>query len=246
MQRETGDRDSGATAGTDAIEVKVTVIERDETKALRELGLERDDAERRRIFFFDTRKLDLFGNGVCLRAREMGGDESDSTVKIRPVGPERVADKWRKKSGFKVEADAVGAKEIVCSASFTVEQKSKEIDQVASGSRAIAKLFSAEQEDFLAAMAPIPVDFDALVPLGPVAVLRWKCRHAGLPYELCTEEWRLPDGRDVVEISIKVEPAQAAAAQGALRGFLAGLQIEPEPRQQTKTRMALEYFAARR
>ena len=84
-------RAARATAGTDTIEVKVTVIERHETRALRKLGLKRADGEQRRIFFYDTRKLDLYNNGVCLRARETAGEESDSTVKIRPVEPKRVA-----------------------------------------------------------------------------------------------------------------------------------------------------------
>jgi hypothetical protein len=233
-----------ATAGTEAIEVKVTVIEHDETEAFRKFGLERKDGEARRIFFYDTRALSLYQNGVALRARETDGDDCDSTVKIRPVEPKGVADKWRRKSGFKVEADAVGSK-VICSASFTVRQKCKEIEEVARGDRAIAKLFSGEQEEFLSELAPVPVDFAQLVPLGPVAVLRWKFRNEGLPYDLCAEEWRLPDGCDVIEISIKAKPPQAAAAQAALEGFLAELGIDQETRQQTKTRTALEYFASR-
>ena len=233
-----------ATAGTEAIEVKVTVVHHHKTTALRKFRLRRKDGQRRRIFFYDTPTLSLFKRGVALRAREIG-DDCDSTVKIRPVEPSRVIGKWRKMDGFKVEADAVGPK-IVRSASFTIGQRREEIGQVASGARAIAKLFSEEQEQFLRAIAPVKVDFTKLVALGPVAVLRWKFRNEGLPYELCAEEWRLPDGRDVIEISIKADRAQAAAAQAALEGFLAELGIAAESRQQTKTRMALEHFAARR
>jgi len=234
-------RAAKATAGTDAIEVKVTVVDRQEAMALRKFGLARGQAQRRRIFFYDTRDLALYKSGVALRARATG-DDCDSTVKIRPVVPKRIADKWRKQDGFKVESDAVGAK-MICSASFTIAQKPKEIAKVARGSRAIAKLFSGEQEAFLNEMAPVPVDFTQLVPLGPVAVLRWKFQHEGLPYELYVEEWRLPDGCDVIELSIKAKQAQAAAAQAALDGFLVELGIAPETLQQTKTLTALEYFA---
>jgi len=247
MERSTEDRAGRAareTAGTEAIEVKVTVVEEDETSALRAFGLERKDGEPRRIFFYDTRGLELYGRGVALRARDKGGDECDSTVKIRPVDPSRIAAKWRKESGFKLEADVVGEK-VVRSASFTVAQGREEIDQVASGERPIAKLFSCDQEEFLGEMSPIGVDFAALVPLGPVEVLRWKTRHPGLPFELCLEEWRLPDGRDVVEISIKAKQPEAAVAEAALEAFLAEIGIEPETRQQTKTLTALEYFAGR-
>ena len=246
MERSTdrAGRAARATAGTEAIEVKVTVIERHEAVVFRKLGLERKHGEPRRIFFFDTPKLELYTHGVALRARELDGDACDSTVKIRPVEPDRVTGKWHKLDGFKLEADVVGAK-VIRSASYTVAQKPKEIDEVASGARPIAKLFSSEQEEFLGEMAPVRVDFARLVALGPVAALRWKFRNEGLPYDLCVEEWRLPDRSDVIEVSIKVAPPEAAAAQAALDGFLAELGIAQETRQQTKTRTALEYFAAR-
>jgi hypothetical protein len=132
---------------------------------------------------------------------------------------------------------------VIRSASFTIAQKPKEIAKVGRGSRAIAKLFSGEQEEFLSGMAPVPIDFAKLVPLGPVDVLRWKFQHEGLPYDLYAEMWQLPDGRDVLELSIKAKQAQAAAAQAALDGFLVELGIVKETRQQTKTLTALEYFA---
>ena len=233
-----------ATAGTEAVEVKVTVIERDEEHALRTFSLERNTGERRRIFFYDTRNLDLYKRGVALRARECG-DECESTVKIRPVDPARVAEKWRKKGGFKVESDVVGPN-VIRSASYTTPQKRGELDDVASAKRQIAKLFSGEQEEFLVDVAPVRVNFGELVALGPVTAMRWKFRHEGLPYDLCVEEWRLPDGRNVIEVSIKAKQPEAAAAQAALDGFLAELGIAPETRQRTKTLTALEYFAAQR
>ena len=236
-------RTGKATAGTEAVEVKVTVIERDEALALRTFGLKRRDGEERTIFFYDTPDLKLYKKGVALRARECSG-ECESTVKIRPVDPKRVSDKWKKQSGFKVEADVVGSK-VIRSASYTLAQKAGEIDEVASGGRPIEKLFTGEQEEFLSDMAPARVDFTKLVALGPVAATRWKFRHEGLPYDLCLEEWRLPDGRDVVEVSIKARQPEAAAAQAALDGFLAELGIDQETRAQTKTLTALEYFAAK-
>ena len=238
-------RAAKATAGTAAVEVKATVVDRDEERALSKLSLERKHGEPRRIFFYDTPKLDLYTKRVALRAREKDGDECDSTVKIRPVEPARIGDRWRKEAGFKIESDIVGPN-VIRSASLTVPQGRKEIDEVASGAREICKLFSREQEEFLAAMAPVAVDWGKLVALGPVAALRWKCRHDGFPYyELCVEEWRLPDRRDVIEISIKAKQPEAAAAQAALEGFLAELGIERELREQTKTRTALAYFAER-
>jgi hypothetical protein len=85
-------RAAKATTGTEAIEVKVTVVERCEAMALRKFGLERKSGEQRRIFFYDTPTLSLYKNGICLRARATEGDECDSTEKIRPVEPKRVGD----------------------------------------------------------------------------------------------------------------------------------------------------------
>jgi len=230
------------TEGTEAVEVKVTVLERQEEAVLEKFGLERKGAERRRIYFFDSPKLALYKKGVVLRAREKDGDVCDSTVKIRPVDPKTVDESWRKKTGFKVEADCVGPK-VIRSASFTSEQTDKEIDEVASGARPIEKLFSGDQEKFLEAMSPVAVDFSKLVALGPIASLRWKFENEGLPYEICAEEWRLPNGHDLLELSIKATREQAAASRSAFEGFLRELGFEVDSDQKTKTRVALEYLA---
>jgi hypothetical protein len=116
---------------------------------------------------------------------------------------------------------------------------------VAAGQRAIEKLFSADQEAFVAEVSPVPVNFSGLFVLGPVDARRWKCKHPGLPYEVTAENWRLPDGRDLLELSIKVPSAQAAAASSAFTAFMTELGLEPAAGQETKTRVVLAYFAKR-
>jgi hypothetical protein len=74
-------------------------------------------------------------------------------------------------------------------------------------------------------------------------VLRWKTRHKGFPYDLSSEEWRLPDGTDLLEVSIKVKPEEAEKGQAALASHLTTLGLDPAGAQETKTRTALEYFA---
>ena len=224
-----------------AIELKVTISEQREDAAADAFELDKDKGERRRIFFFDTSALALFRKGVVLRAREVKGGKDDSTVKIRPVDPDDVDDKWGRLSGFKIEADGVGNR-LIRSASLSVEQKRDEIEEVEQKVRAIRKLFSDEQESFLARMSPVDVDFAALKVLGPVSARRWKVKHDGLPYEITAEEWTLPNERDLLEVSIKVPAAQAAAASAAFDSFLRGLELKPQGGQETKTRVALEFF----
>jgi hypothetical protein len=232
---------SEGTAGTQGVELKVTVSEQKEQAAAQAFGLDPNTGERRRIFFFDTSDLALFNKGLVLRAREVKGGKDDSTVKIRPVDPETIADRWRLLKGFKIEADGVGDK-LIRSASLSVEQSDDEIKAVEHKARAIEKLFSSEQESLLAVKSPIPVNYASLRVLGPVHALRWSIQHEGLPYRITAEQWTLPDGRDLLEVSIKVPTAQAPAASAAFDSFLKTLHLKPQGGQETKTRIALQFF----
>jgi hypothetical protein len=144
--------------------------------------------------------------------------------------------------GFKLEADWVGD-HVICSASLTSAQKPDEIDEVAKGKRAIGKLFSEDQERFLRYFYKGQVGFGDLRVLGPVRVLRWKPRHETFPHELTLEEWRLPDGEDLVEVSIKVPPKKAHDARKEFDAHLRGLGLDPEGAHRAKARTALDYFA---
>jgi hypothetical protein len=229
-------------AAMDAVEIKVTVRPDQELRAERSMELNEDSADVRVIYFYDTPRLDLFRAGVALRARLVKGDDDDSTVKFRPVDAGAIPEEWKECEGFKLEADCVGPR-VVCSASLTVVQKRDEIDQVAKGKRPIHRLFSKEQERFLSDFYKGKVDFEKLRVMGPIRVLRWKSEHDDFPHELTTEEWRLPDGDDLVEVSIKVPPGQAGRAQKAFDRHLRKLGLDPEGAQETKTRTALGYFA---
>ncbi len=228
--------------GMDAVEIKVTVRPDQELRAERSMELDEDTADVRVIYFYDTPNLDLFDAGVVLRSRLVKGDDDDSTVKFRPVEAGKISKEWGEIKGFKTEADCVGDR-VVCSASLTVIQKRDEIDDVAKGKRPIDKLFSKDQERFLSDFYKGSVDFGKLRVLGPIRVLRWKSKHEGFPHELTTEEWRLPDGDDLVEVSIKVPPGEARQAQKAFDKHLRELGLDPAGAQETKTRTALEYFA---
>ncbi|MGO4833825.1 hypothetical protein AB4144_16300, partial [Rhizobiaceae sp. 2RAB30] len=179
---------------------------------------------------------------VVLRARLVKGDADDSVVKFRPVEPASISKEWRQLDGFKLEADWVGERTI-CSASLRGFQKRDEIDEVAKGERAIGKLFSNDQERFLAEFYKGPIRFEALRIMGPIRVLRWKLSHDTFPHELTIEEWRLPNGDDLVEVSIKVPPNEALLAQKEFEVHLRELGLDPKGAQETKTRTALEYFA---
>jgi hypothetical protein len=225
-----------------AVEIKVTVRPDQELRAERAMQVDEDSADVRVVYFYDTPDLDLFDQGVALRARLVKGDAEDSTVKFRPAEKSLISEAWQELEGFKLEADWVGDN-VVCSASLTQPQQSDRILAVAEGKRGIDKLFSKDQERFLTEFAKHPIDIGSLCVMGPIRVLRWKLRHGGFAHQLCVEEWRLPDGDDLVEISIKAPPEGALQARRAFDNHLLTLGLDARGAQQTKTRTALEYFA---
>jgi len=226
----------------DAVEIKVTIRPDQELRAERALEVNEETADVRLIYFYDTAALALFKAGVALRTRLVKGAADDSTVKFRPVEAASIAEDWQQLNGFKLEADCVGDR-VVCSASLTCLQQRDEIDEVAKGKRPIHKLFSSDQERFLSEFYKNPVDFGKLHVMGPIRVLRWKLKHAAFPHELTVEEWRLPNGEDLVEVSIKTPPDQTVQARKAFDTHLRELGLDPKGAQETKTRTALEYFA---
>lgn len=232
------------TAGAEAIEIKATIPDQQIQAALARYDLTLRNDEERYVYFFDAPNLDLLQAGIILRARRVVGDEHDSTVKFRPVTPEDVAKKWRKYSGFKIEADA-SEKGVVTSASFTMPVVRGRIKRVIDGRKPIADLFTAEQEQFLLVMANRTVDYARLAVLGPLQAHRWKFEDPACPWPITAELWKRDDGARLMEVSIKAPAVQAAAAIGGFMAFLAEVGAEQDAEQQTKTRWALDHYAAK-
>lgn len=226
-----------------AVEIKITARIEDEDLAIRILEQSGEEPEVRTIYFFDTPGLDLFDAGLVLRARKVKGDEDDSTVKLRPVDPARIPIDWSKTDGFEVEMDRVGDKEVI-SAKLSAPQAQGEIDDAVAGNRPLRKLFSADQERLIAEFGPAEVGWNALTVMGPIDVRKWKVEFDDFAHEVVAERWKLPDGSDLVELSIKVEPGEASAAAGEFTAFLEGHGLDVSGDQQTKTRGALTFFTA--
>jgi len=224
-----------------AVEVKITARIEDEDLVLGLLKDRGGEPQERTVYFFDTPKLELFDVGLVLRARKVKGDVDDTTVKIRPVDPARIPIDWMETEGFEVEMDRVGDTQII-SAKLTAEQDAGEIDEAVAGERPLQKLFSADQERLIAEFGPKEVGWEALTPMGPIAVQKWKIDPKKLGHEVVVERWRLPDKSDLVELSIKVQPGQATAAADSFLSYLESLGVEVGGDQQTKTRGALTFF----
>jgi hypothetical protein len=231
-------------AGVDAIEIKATIPESQIDPVLARYNLTVDNDEQRYIYFFDTPDLTLLGAGMIARARRTVGERHDSTVKLRPVVPSEVPASWRAYEGFKLEADG-SETGVVKSASLTMPVEKGLIKQVVAGEKGIARLFTAEQEEFLATLGERQIDYDRLAILGPLDAHRWKIQDPACPWKIAAELWEREDRQRLMEVSIKAPVVQAAAAIAGFMAFLAESGAERDLEQQAKTRWALDYYAAK-
>ncbi len=230
---------------TDSVELKVTVPELQQRSTLLALGVDPLTAQIRLVTFFDTPELLLEKAGVVVRARRIQGKGDDSVVKLRPVVPSELPEEVRSAPGFTVEVDALPGG-FVCSGTMkrALDPKPGLVRSVLRGEAPVGTLFGKRQRAFYAAHAPAGIELDALSLLGPLFVLKARLEPPELGTRLVIEMWLYPDGSRILELSAKTTPAGAFDLAARLRGFLASRGVDLSGQQQTKTRKALEFFAA--
>jgi hypothetical protein len=229
--------------GSDSVELKLTVPARQQRDAIRALGLDALDAQIRQVTFFDTPDLALDRAGVVVRARRIQGRAGDSVIKLRPLDPDQVSKDVRRLSGFGVEVDAIPGG-FVCSGRLKCAADSDAIRQVMLGDRPLRKLYTKEQRALYRAHAPDGIELDDLAVLGPIFVLKLKWQPRGFAHKMVAEMWLYPDGARIFELSTKCLPGEAFQLAAEARVFLTERGIDLSGEQQTKTRTALEFFAA--
>jgi hypothetical protein len=229
----------------DTVELKLTVPDAQQRSAIDALGIDPLDAQIRQVFFFDTPGLDLYESGLVVRARRVQRKGDDSVVKLRPVVPAELSPELREADGFGVEVDAMPGGH-VCSASMKHALKKPLVrSAVTDGAASIGDLFTKAQRDLFGAHAPDGIELDSLSVLGPIFVLKLKWEPRGFGRKLVAEGWLYPDNTIILELSTKCAPDQAFQAAAEARAFLTERGVELGGEQQTKTRTALEFFAAR-
>src|SRR6266550_4219819 len=132
----------------------------------------------------------------------------------------------------------------VCSGSMKRSLGTKDVRRVVLGERPLRKLFSKEQRALYEAHAPDGLAIDELSILGPVFVLKLRFSPRGLARKLVAELWLYPDNSMILELSTKCLPAEAFDVAAETRSFLAEKGVDMSSDQETKTKKALEHFAA--
>ena len=232
----------GLVDDSDSVELKLTIPETDQRSAIVALGMDPLDAQIRQVFFFDTPDLALYKQGVVARARRVQKRGDDSVVKLRPVVPSELDADMRQSPNMMVEVDAMPGG-FVCSASLKRALPNPRVREAALGERKIGKLFSKEQRAFFAAHAPAGIELDDLKILGPVFVLKLKFQPPGALRRTVAEMWMYPDNTRVLELSMKCAPGEALDAAAHAREYLLKRGVNVSGAQQTKTRLALNFYA---
>ena len=231
------------TQQSDSVELKLTLPASEYRSAAKALAIDPLEAQIRQVYFLDTPDLSLYGAGVVVRARRIQGRDSDSTVKLRPVVPSDVDPSVRSSPHFSIEVDAMPGG-YVCSGSMKNTLPPNAVLRSVNGAQPLRKLFSKEQRAFFTAHAPKGLTIDDLSVLGPILVLKLKLKPQDFGHRLVVELWIYPDGSRVVELSTKSTPAEDIRTAVAARAFLTSRGISLSGEQHTKTKTALEFFAA--
>ena len=229
--------------GSDTVELKLTVPAAQQRAAIGALGLDALDAHIRQVVFFDTPELALDRAGVVVRARRIQGRVGDSVIKLRPLDPDQVSKEVRQLSGFGVEVDAIPGG-FVCSGRLKCEADSDAIRQVLLGERPLRKLYTKEQRALYRDHAPDGIELDDLAVLGPIFVLKLKWKPRNFARKMVAEMWLYPDGARIFELSTKCLPPEAFQVAAEARAYLTEHNIDLSGEHQSKTRSALEFFAA--
>ena len=229
--------------GADSVELKATLPVTDRHQGAASLGVDPLDAQIRQVYFFDTRDLALNKNGLVLRARRVQRKGDDSVIKLRPVVPAELPSELRASPSFGVEVDALPGG-FVCSGTLKRALGTKDVRRSVLGERPVRKLFSKEQRALYAEHAPEGLGIDDLSILGPVFVLKLRFTPANYARKLVAELWLYPDNSMILELSTKCLPSEAFQVAAETRAFLGEHGIDLSGEQETKTKKALEYFAA--
>jgi len=229
--------------GSDSVELKLTVPASDQRASIARLPMDPVEAQPRQVFFFDTPDLLLNKAGVVVRARRRQGGRGDTVVKLRPVVPSDLPADIRRSPAFNVEVDALPGG-FVCSGSMKGRVTGQEVRDAAAGAIPLRSIFSKEQRAFYKAHAPAGIEFESLLTLGPTFILKAVFAPKTLGRPLVAEMWLYPDGSRLLELSTKCLPEEAFQVAAEARAYLASRGVPISGHQQTKTKTALEFFAA--
>jgi hypothetical protein len=159
------------------------------------------------------------------------------------VVPSEVSADLRSLKGFGVEVDAMPGG-FVCSGRLRAKMRAGKVKEAVAGERPLKSLFDKKQRAFFKDCAPAGISIDELTILGPIMVMKLKFSPSDYDGRLVAELWLYPDGSRILELSTKAATTDTFEVAARTRQFLHDHGVQLTGEQQTKTKTALEFFAA--
>jgi hypothetical protein len=231
-------------------EIKFTLPADQVAAGLNAFGLADRVGERRDVYFVEALdpggSLRFYDHDLVVRVRRRADDSGDVTVKLRPVDRDRLTGRWRPgtehdKAEYKVEIDWARKEKQVLAASVTVKHDSG-IARRLDGPR--KKLLIDEQEHFLRNCGPdLNRPFLRAVNAGPIIAHKWDDVAVSGCEGVRAEQWSWGAGKKFLELSLRCDPDEdAAAARASLAFELEHLGLKPDDAATTKTEVVLRDF----
>lgn len=212
------------------VEVKLLLSPTETQAATRALGSKQGSVGR--VYFFDTKALDLLSQGVIVRLRQ--GARGDLTVKLRPPNGKRFFLSSEKHNDFKCEVDLTGEgpnPSYSITSSFAAERLPQTGDDV-------SRLMSSEQM-MLLQEAKVSVDWANVTRIAEIRSTDWRTQSQPHLGKLTLELWDWGGGQ-VLEISTRVSTGAGSSTYTELQQLVERKHLAMNPVQRSKTSIALE------
>ncbi len=172
------------------------------------------DFEQKRVFFFDTKNLDLNKQGVVLRIRRMHDETYDATAKLRATEALEVPATKIKDGRLECEQDVTyGGPHLQACA---LSQKSKKV-LPSLDVESVDSYFNKAQSQFVKSKYP-EMKWKEIKMFGPIVATDWETKQDGL--DIVCELWTLPNKKRLLECSTKTPVNELESTQLKLISFL--------------------------
>ena len=221
------------------VELKMALDDsQDFTRLAGRLGLNAAKVNSLRVYFIDDRGHTLRRHGMTIRLREYERSV-ELGLKLRNTSPIELPAGLHGLSGLSHELDALPGRN---QWSLALKNSQAKPRSCATSDGSWLDWCSPEQRQFLAAVTRRQGHTRYDTSYGPIQVHRLDGSAAGLS-RLVLERWRLPDGRQLLELSTKCRSQDAKATARVMRDLVRRRRIAPSARQRTKTEEFLQAWA---
>lgn len=204
------------------------------------LHLQPKGASPRRAWYFDTRNLDLYRQGLVFRLRRTD-KATELTLKVADQDCGRVAPDLIPAGQGKCEYDLHG-RDMKGAVSLSRSLDDPTVERLRAGDRSLAEMLGPGQVRYLRdvlSVWPLP---EGIERFGPVRIQPYRARGQHFVVEM----WELPGGERYTEISRKAKAADALRLRAELEDTLARAGIAECPDQSSQAGAKLRAMAAGR